>query len=131
MGGEALAVFLAPGAGIADAEPQAVFQVEQLGLACKGKGLLDRVGDQQDMAARAAGLRKGRSKFRTAEGLDAALAAVGSRPHAPLARYDDHSTDAILASAWLRANADRAELWSPAGLTPEVARTEGWTFGVA
>lgn len=83
------------------------------------------------IAARAAGLRKGLSKLRTPEALDAALAALGSRPHAPLERYDDHSTDAILASAWLRANVERRELWAPAGMTPEIARTEGWTFGVA
>jgi len=83
------------------------------------------------IAARAAGLRKGLSKLRTPEALDTALAALGSWPHAPLERYDDHSTDAILASAWLRANAERRELWAPAGLTPEIARTEGWTFGVA
>ncbi len=55
------------------------------------------------IAARAAGLRKGLSKLRTPESLDQALAAVGSLPHAPLAAYDDHATDAILASAWLRA----------------------------
>jgi hypothetical protein len=83
------------------------------------------------IAARAAGIRKGLSKLRTAETLDAALTALGSQPHATLARYDDHSTDAILASAWLRANADRPDLWTPAGLTDEIARTEGWTFGVA
>ena len=83
------------------------------------------------IAARAAGLRKGLSKLRTREALDEALAATGSRAHARLARYDDHSTDAILAAAWLRANVSRAALWSPAGLTPEIARTEGWTFGVA
>ncbi|MEO5494723.1 MAG: hypothetical protein ABIR08_11950 [Sphingomonas sp.] len=82
------------------------------------------------IAARAAGIRKGLSKLRTPEALDGALAALGSQPHAPLARYDDHSTDAILASAWLRANARRPELWAPAALTPEIARTEGWTFGV-
>lgn len=82
------------------------------------------------IAARAAGLRKGLSKLRTGNALDAALAALGSRPHAPLARYDDHSTDAILAAAWLRASAGRREFWSPSGLTAEVARTEGWTFGV-
>ncbi|MDB5678057.1 hypothetical protein [Sphingomonas bacterium] len=83
------------------------------------------------IAARAAGLRKGLSKLRTAAALDQALATLGSQSHAPLSRYDDHSTDAILASAWLRANADRRELWSPAGLSPEIARTEGWTFGVS
>lgn len=82
------------------------------------------------VAARAAGLRKGLSKLRTAEALDAALAALGSRPHAPLARYDDHSTDAILAAAWLRNTAIRPELWSPQRLTPLIAATEGWTFGV-
>lgn len=82
------------------------------------------------IAARAAGLRKGLSKLRTPEALDRALAAIGSLPHAPLARYDDHSTDAILAAAWLRARAKRPESWSPPGLTEEIARTEGWTFGV-
>ncbi len=83
------------------------------------------------IAARAAGVRKGLSKLRTAEALDDALAALGSRRHDPLARYSDHATDAILAAAWLRANARRPELWRPAALTPEIALTEGWTFGVA
>jgi hypothetical protein len=83
------------------------------------------------IAARAAGLRKGLSKLRSAEALDTALSALGSRAHAPLARYDDHSTDAILAAAWLRTNVQRPKLWAPAGLTDEIARTEGWTFGVA
>jgi hypothetical protein len=82
------------------------------------------------LASRAAGMRKGVSKIRDAETLDAMLAAFGSGPHAPLARYDDHATDAILNAAWLRAVADRPELWNPPGLTPELARTEGWTFGV-
>ncbi|MBB3474451.1 hypothetical protein [Sphingomonas sp. BK345] len=82
------------------------------------------------IAARAAGLRKGRSKLRDAAALDAALAALGSMPHAPLARYDDHATDAILAAAWLRARVNEPGLWQPRGLTAAVARTEGWTFGV-
>lgn len=83
------------------------------------------------IAARAAGLRKGLSKLRDPAALNAALAAIGSRPHAPLARYTDHATDAILTAAWLRANATRAELWHPPGLSPQIACTEGWTFGVA
>ncbi len=83
------------------------------------------------IAARAAGLRKGLSKLRDAAALDAALAALGSRPHAPLARYSDHATDAILTAAWLRANATRADLWHPPALTREIARTEGWTFGIS
>jgi hypothetical protein len=82
------------------------------------------------IAARAAGKRKGLSKFRDGEALDAALATMGSKPHAPLIRYTDHATDAILTAAWLRANAQRPELWTPSALTPEIARTEGWTFGV-
>lgn len=82
------------------------------------------------IAARAGGLRKGLSKFRDGQTLDAALAAIGSQPHVPLTRYTDHATDAILTAAWLRANAGRAELWRPPGLTHEIVRHEGWTFGV-
>lgn len=82
------------------------------------------------IAARAAGVRKGLSKLRDAAALDAALAALGSAPHAPLTRYSDHATDAILAAAWLRANAERPDLWHPPALTPHIAQTEGWTFGV-
>lgn len=82
------------------------------------------------LAARLAGIRKGLSKIRDGESLDAALAVFGSAPHTPLPRYTDHATDAILTAAWLRANAHREELWQPPGLTPHVANTEGWTFGV-
>ncbi|OAN67289.1 hypothetical protein [Sphingomonas sp. TDK1] len=82
------------------------------------------------LAARLAGMRKGISKIRDAETLNIMLAAFGSAPHAPLPRYDDHATDAILSAAWLRVAARQAPLWHPAGLTPELARTEGWTFGV-
>ncbi|MGK6324118.1 hypothetical protein ACMGDM_13700 [Sphingomonas sp. DT-51] len=82
------------------------------------------------IAARAAGVRRGRSKLRDAAALDAALAALGSAPHAPLPRFDDHATDAILAAAWLRARVGDAALWHPQGLTTAVAQTEGWTFGV-
>jgi len=83
------------------------------------------------IAARAAGLRAGLSKLRDGDALDRALDNLDSGPHRPLDRYDDHATDAILTAAWLRANAHRPDLWSPRALTPPVARTEGWTFGVA
>lgn len=83
------------------------------------------------IAARAAGIRKGLSKIRDAAALDVALAALGSEPHVPLARYDDHATDAILTAAWLRISADRPELWTPTELTAHIAQTEGWTFGVS
>lgn len=82
------------------------------------------------IAARAAGMPKGRSKFRDAAALDTALAAFGSERHQPLARYTDHATDAILTAAWLRANAARGELWHPSALTAEIAVSEGWTFGI-
>ncbi len=82
------------------------------------------------IAAAAAGLPRGRTKVRDPETLDLALARLGSRPHRPLGRYDDHATDAILSSAWLRDVADRQDFWSPPLLTPEIAMTEGWTFGV-
>jgi hypothetical protein len=82
------------------------------------------------IAAAATGLPRGRTKIREADGLDRALAALGSDRHAPLARYDDHATDALVSAAWLRSHAEDDRLWSPALLTPELARTEGWTFGV-
>jgi hypothetical protein len=82
------------------------------------------------IAARSAGVPKGRSKVRDANGLDRALARLGSEPHTALSHYSDHATDAILTAAWLRANGHRAALWIPEGLTPDVAQTEGWTFGI-
>jgi hypothetical protein len=82
------------------------------------------------LPARLAGMRKGISKIRDAATLDTLLAAFGSEPHKPLPRTDDHATDAILSAAWLRAAAVQPELWSPKRLTPDLARTEGWTFGV-
>ena len=82
------------------------------------------------LAARAAGVPKGRSKMRDGAALDGALAALGVAPHAPLPRYSDHATDAILTCAWLRRVADDRALWQPAALDRHIARTEGWTFGV-
>lgn len=83
------------------------------------------------IAARAAGMPRGRSKLRDAAALDQALITLGSAPHVPLDRYDDHATDAILAAAWLRTSAGRSDLWHPTGLNDEIRRTEGWTFGVS
>ena len=81
------------------------------------------------LAARAAGVAKGRSKVRDAVALDSALAVLGSTPHTPLPRYTDHATDALLAAAWLRTVADDPALWSPQGIDA-VRTTEGWTFGI-
>lgn len=82
------------------------------------------------VAARAAQVARGKSKVRNQPDLDEALRHLGSRPAAPLKRYDDHPTDAIVSAAWLRAVAGDAELWAPEGMTADVARTEGWTFGI-
>lgn len=81
------------------------------------------------LAAREAGLRAGLSKMRDAASLDTALNTLGSGPHTPLHRYTDHATDAILTAAWLRKVAHDPVLWNPDGLG-DVAKTEGWTFGV-
>jgi hypothetical protein len=82
------------------------------------------------IAARAAGVAKGRSKIRDADGLDAALLALGSQPHYPLDRYTDHATDALITAAWLRNVAGKSRIWAPKSLNCEIAATEGWTFGV-
>jgi hypothetical protein len=81
------------------------------------------------IAAMAAGRSAGRSKIRDGAELDAALARLGSAPAGFEGAVDDHSSDAIITAAWLRTVAHNPALWSPAGLTDAIARTEGWTFG--
>jgi hypothetical protein len=81
------------------------------------------------IAAMAGGRSPGRSKMKTMAELIDALAAVGSPPAAGHGPSDDHRSDALLAAAWLRAVADRPELWHPQAMTREIAVTEGWTFG--
>lgn len=71
------------------------------------------------------------TKLRTGTELDAALAALGSAPTGLNGALADHLTDALISSAGLRHVAQDPALWSPEGLTPEVARTEGWIFGVS
>ena len=70
-------------------------------------------------------------KIRTADDLDAALEGLGSPP----ARLDhvpsDHETDALVTAAGMRAHLANCNAFAPPGLSPEIARTEGWTFGIA
>jgi len=51
------------------------------------------------------------------------------------AMFADHVGDALMTAAGLRAlaneGAGEAGLWRPEGMTPEIARTEGWTFGIS
>lgn len=83
------------------------------------------------IAARAAGRRTSASKIRDHADLAAALVALGSTPVAGAGAVTDHAADALITAAWLRNAAHDAALWSPAGLTPAIAQTEGWTFGAA
>lgn len=83
------------------------------------------------IAALAAGRAKGRAKMRDHAALNAALVALGSRGTGGSGPIDDHRSDAILTAAWLRTAAHDAALWHPVGMTEHVARTEGWTFGIA
>jgi hypothetical protein len=82
------------------------------------------------LTAIAAGRRAGRAKMRSYDDLNAALAALGSDPVSGAGPIDDHRSDALLTAAWLRGAAHRRELWRPVAMTPHIARTEGWTFGV-
>lgn len=70
------------------------------------------------------------AKVRDSGTLDGALAALGSAParlaHCPT----DHETDVLIAAAALRRLAPAPRWWAPPGMTTEIARTEGWTFGI-
>ena len=70
-------------------------------------------------------------KVRSRAELGKALAAFGSRPARLRREPSDHETDVLIAAAGLRAIAGDEQWWRPPGLTPAIARTEGWTFGVA
>jgi hypothetical protein len=82
------------------------------------------------MAARAAGMPKGRSKIRDRTGLIAALTALETPIPRQLARYDDHATDAIITAAWLQKSAANEANWDAPFKKSKIIETEGWTFGV-
>ncbi len=81
------------------------------------------------LAAREAGRSAARAKMRSHAELNDALAALGSPPVPGDGPINDHSSDALLTAAWLRAVADDPARWNPDALTTQIARTEGWTFG--
>ncbi|WP_285711828.1 hypothetical protein [Erythrobacter oryzae] len=81
------------------------------------------------MAARLGGMTGTATKLRSIEALNDTLDVLGSPPVSGTGVIDDHSADALLTAAWLRRVHTTRELWHPPALTPEVARTEGWTFG--
>jgi hypothetical protein len=71
------------------------------------------------------------TKLRSRAELDRALAALGSRSARLRFEPNDHQTDALVTAAGMRALAAREpRAFAPEGLTPELARSEGWTFGI-
>jgi hypothetical protein len=69
-------------------------------------------------------------KVRSLEMLNQALAGLGSEAFTALADPNDHQTDVLIAAAGLRAIANDPAYWNPRRLTPAIARSEGWTFGI-
>ncbi|HEX8639841.1 MAG TPA: hypothetical protein VF704_01665 [Allosphingosinicella sp.] len=71
------------------------------------------------------------TKLRSRAELNRALAGLGSPPVRLRFEPNDHQTDALVTVAGMRAlAAAEADPFAPEGLTPELARTEGWTFGI-
>jgi hypothetical protein len=71
------------------------------------------------------------TKLRTRADLNRALLGLGSRRVSLTFEPNDHQTDALVTAAGMRALAQEdPRAFAPSGLTPEIARTEGWTFGV-
>jgi hypothetical protein len=70
-------------------------------------------------------------KLRSLAALNGALRALGSRPSRLRFEPNDHQTDALVTAAGMRQFATHEpRAFDPEGLTPEIARSEGWTFGV-
>jgi len=71
------------------------------------------------------------SKLRSRAALNLALEGLGSPPSRLPFEPNDHQTDALVTAAGMRALArHEPRAFAPHGLTPEIARSEGWTFGV-
>jgi hypothetical protein len=71
------------------------------------------------------------TKLRSRADLNRALKGLGSPPARLRFEPNDHQTDALVTAAGMRAFATgEPAAFAPQGLTPELARTEGWTFGV-
>jgi hypothetical protein len=72
------------------------------------------------------------TKLRSRAELNRALTALGSAPARLRFEPDDHQTDALVTAAGMRTLAiGEPRAFAPEGLTRELARTEGWTFGIA
>ena len=70
-------------------------------------------------------------KLRSRSELNRALKGLGSPPARLRFEPNDHQTDALVTAAGMRQLATtEPRAFDPQGLTPEIARSEGWTFGV-
>ena len=70
-------------------------------------------------------------KLRSRAELNLALKGLGSPPVRLRFEPNDHQTDALVTAAGMRQLAKgEPRAFDPEGLTPEIARSEGWTFGV-
>ena len=69
-------------------------------------------------------------KLRSRVDLNVALAGLGSPPARLRFEPNDHQTDALVTAAGMRAHLANPLAFDPPGLTPDLARTEGWTFGI-
>jgi len=70
------------------------------------------------------------NKIRTVDELNVALAGLGSPPVRLRNAPTDHQTDALVTAAGMLAHLAHPRAFAPLGLTPQIARTEGWTFGI-
>ncbi len=69
-------------------------------------------------------------KLRTHADLNRALAGLGSKAVRLRSEPNDHQTDALVTAAGMKSHLNNPLAFAPPGLTPELARTEGWTFGI-
>lgn len=71
------------------------------------------------------------TKLRSRSELNLALKGLGSPPARLRFEPTDHQTDALVTAAGMRGLAEtETRAFAPIGLTDEIARSEGWTFGV-
>jgi len=71
------------------------------------------------------------TKLRSRATLNLALKGLGSLPVRLRFEPNDHQTDALATAAGMRLFATtEPRAFDPQGLTPAIARSEGWTFGV-
>jgi hypothetical protein len=71
------------------------------------------------------------AKLRSRAELNRALKGLGSPPARLRFEPNDHQTDALVTAAGMRELAmTEPRAFEPEGLTPKIAASEGWTFGI-